>query len=111
MGHVAVPEPTSAGRRGEELRSTWQHRSSTQQGGPWEVPELKVREHPPSTSTINVKMSTAGPREVPELKVRECNACGARPSGRAVNCCKNLGTNAQRVVRTHFTLTQVGHFY
>jgi hypothetical protein len=27
-----------------------------------------------------------------------------------VNGCRNLGTNAQRVVRTHFTLTQVGHF-
>jgi hypothetical protein len=33
MGHVAAPEPTSAGRRGPELRNTWQRRSSTQQGG------------------------------------------------------------------------------
>jgi hypothetical protein len=33
MGHVAAPEPTSAGRRGPELRNTWQHQSSTQQGG------------------------------------------------------------------------------
>jgi hypothetical protein len=30
--------------------------------------------------------------------------------GRVVNGCRNLGTNGQRVVRTHFTLTQVGHF-
>jgi hypothetical protein len=30
---VAAPEPTSAGRRGPELRNTWQRRSSTQQGG------------------------------------------------------------------------------
>jgi hypothetical protein len=33
MGHVAALEPTSAGRRGPELRNTWQRRSSTQQGG------------------------------------------------------------------------------
>jgi hypothetical protein len=57
--------------------------------GPWEVPELKVREHLPSREnvgggppggagaegpgapTINVRTSTTGPREVPELKVRE----------------------------------------
>jgi hypothetical protein len=31
--HVATPEPTSTGRRGPELRNTWQRRSSTQQGG------------------------------------------------------------------------------
>jgi hypothetical protein len=33
MGHVAASEPTSAGRRGPELRNTWQRWSSTQQGG------------------------------------------------------------------------------
>jgi hypothetical protein len=33
MGHVAASEPTLAGRRGLELRNTWQRRSSTQQGG------------------------------------------------------------------------------
>jgi hypothetical protein len=65
----------------------------------------------PGAPTINVKTSTTGPREVPELEIRESSACGARPSGKAVNACKNLGTNAHRVVRTHFTLTQVGHFY
>jgi hypothetical protein len=32
MGHVAAPEPTSSGRRGTELRDTWQCRSSPQQG-------------------------------------------------------------------------------
>jgi hypothetical protein len=32
-GHVAAPEPTSTGRRGPELRNTWQRRSSTPQGG------------------------------------------------------------------------------
>jgi hypothetical protein len=53
----------------------------------------------------------AGSQEVPELEIRERSAYGARPSGGAVNGCKNLGTNAQRVVKTHFTLTQVGHFY
>jgi hypothetical protein len=33
MGHVAALESTSTGRRGPELRNTWQRRSSTQQGG------------------------------------------------------------------------------
>jgi hypothetical protein len=32
MEHVVAPEPTSAGRRGLELRNVWQLRSSTQQG-------------------------------------------------------------------------------
>jgi hypothetical protein len=30
---VAAPEPTSTGRRGPELRNTWQRQSLTQQGG------------------------------------------------------------------------------
>jgi hypothetical protein len=51
-----------------------------------------------------------GPWEVPELKVQECSACGTRPSGRVVNGCRNLGTNAQRVIIIHFALTQVVHF-
>jgi hypothetical protein len=32
MGHVAAPELTLARRRGSELRDTWWHRSSIQQG-------------------------------------------------------------------------------
>jgi hypothetical protein len=28
QGHVAAPEPASSGRRGSELRNTWQRRSS-----------------------------------------------------------------------------------
>jgi hypothetical protein len=44
--------------------------------------------------TMNVKKSMTDPHEVPELEIRERSACGARPSGRAVNGCKNLGTNA-----------------
>jgi hypothetical protein len=64
----------------------------------------------PGAPTINVKTLTTGLREVPELKIRERSACRARPLGRAVNGCRNLGINAQKVVRTHFTLTQVGHF-
>jgi hypothetical protein len=32
MVHMAAPEPTSAGRRGLELRYTWRRWSSTQQG-------------------------------------------------------------------------------
>jgi hypothetical protein len=48
--------------------------------------------------------------EVPELEIRERSGCRARASGTAVNGCRKLGTNAQRVVRTYFTITQVGHF-
>jgi hypothetical protein len=65
----------------------------------------------PGAPTINVKTSMVGPQEVPELEIRERSACGARPWDRAVNGCRNLGTNAQRVVITQFTLTQVGHVY
>jgi hypothetical protein len=32
---------------------------------PWEVPELKIREHPPST----LRNVDDGPREVPELMI------------------------------------------
>jgi hypothetical protein len=71
-------------------------------GGCWR----QVRQRPP----LKLKTSMAGPREVSELEIRERNAYRARPSGRVVNGCRNLGTNAQRVIRTHFTLTQVGHF-
>jgi hypothetical protein len=35
--------------------------------GPWEVPELPIRERPPST----LRNIDGGPREVPELKIRE----------------------------------------
>jgi hypothetical protein len=75
--------------------------------GPLRGAGSKVRQLPPP----KLKMSMAGPREVPELEIWERNAFGARPSGRVVNGCRNLGTNAQRIVRTHFTLTQFGHFY
>jgi hypothetical protein len=30
VGYVAAPEPTSAGRRGPELRNAWRRQSSTQ---------------------------------------------------------------------------------
>jgi hypothetical protein len=32
-GHMAAPELTLSGKQGLELRDTWQHRSSHQQGG------------------------------------------------------------------------------
>jgi hypothetical protein len=51
-----------------------------------------------------------GPREVPELEIQERSTFQVRPLGRVMNSCRNLGTNAQRVIRTYFTLTQVGHF-
>jgi hypothetical protein len=66
----------------------------------------KIRQRPPP----KLKTSMAGPREVPELEIWEHSGSGAHPSGRAVNGCRNLGINTQRVVRTHFTLTQVGYF-
>jgi hypothetical protein len=47
----------------------------------------KVWQRPPPM----LRMSMAGPREVSELEIRERNAFGARPLGRAVNGCKNLG--------------------
>jgi hypothetical protein len=64
----------------------------------------------PTVATNNVEDVDGGPLGVPELEIQERSAFGSRPSGRVVNGCKNLGTNAQRVIRTHFTLTQVGHF-
>jgi hypothetical protein len=70
-----------------------------------------ARAEGPRALTINVKTSMTGLWEVPELEIRERIACGACPSDRAVNGCRNLRINAQRIVRTHFTLTQVGHFY
>jgi hypothetical protein len=33
IGHVAAPEPSSAGRRGPELLDTWRRRSPPEQGG------------------------------------------------------------------------------
>jgi hypothetical protein len=51
-----------------------------------------------------------GPREVPEMEIQKRSAIGARPLGRVMNSYRNLGTNAQRVVRKHLVLTHVGHF-
>jgi hypothetical protein len=51
-----------------------------------------------------------GPLEVPELEIRERSTFKAHPSSSVVNGCRNLGINTQRVVRTHFTLTQGEHF-
>jgi hypothetical protein len=45
------------------------------------------------------------------LEIQEHSSCGAHPSGMAVNGCRNIGINDQIVVRTIFTLTQLGHFY
>jgi hypothetical protein len=79
------------------------HRSPS---GTQEMLELKVQYHPPST----LRNVDGGPREASELEIQERSACEARPLGRVVNSCRNLVTNAQRVVRIYFTLTQVGHF-
>jgi hypothetical protein len=65
MGHVAAPEPTSAGKRGPKLRNTWQRWSSTQQEG-------EARGHETHDSTRahlgrEVRSGAAGHVEVPEL--------------------------------------------
>jgi hypothetical protein len=56
-------------------------------GGPPGGACSKVRQRPP----LKLKMSMVGSREVPELEIWECSAFGARPSGRVVNGCRNLG--------------------
>jgi hypothetical protein len=65
QGHVAAPEPTSAGMRGPELRNTWQRRSLTQQRG-------EVRGHETCGSTgahldRNARSRAARHVKVPEL--------------------------------------------
>jgi hypothetical protein len=41
MGHVAAPGPSRAGRRGPELRGTWQHRSPPEKGGEFQSCETR----------------------------------------------------------------------
>jgi hypothetical protein len=55
--------------------------------GPLEGAGGKVQQRSPPKLT----KSMAGPWEVPELEIQERSAFGARPSGRAVNGCRNLG--------------------
>jgi hypothetical protein len=62
----------------------------------------------PAATTTKDEDIDGGPQEVRELEIREHSAFGARPSGRAVNGCRNLRINAQRVVRTHFALLRLG---
>jgi hypothetical protein len=76
--------------------------------GPREVSEVEVRERPPSTLR-NVDGGLPGGTEA-GLGFEGTQCLRSPPSRRAVNDCRNLGTNAQIVVRTHFTVTQVGHF-
>jgi hypothetical protein len=64
----------------------------------------KVRQRSPP----ELKTSMVGPREVSELEIRKRSAFLARPSSRAMNGYRNVGTNAQTVVRTYFTLTHGG---
>jgi hypothetical protein len=92
------------GRCWRQVRQRLPPKLKTSTAGPREMSELEVRECPPSI------LRNVGPRELSELKIRERNACGACPSDRAVNDCRSLGINAQRLIRTHFSLIQVGHF-
>jgi hypothetical protein len=55
VGHMAAPELTSAKRRGTELRDTWQHRNSPQQGG-----EVQARGTRGSTGAHLIKEARSG---------------------------------------------------
>jgi hypothetical protein len=74
MGHVAAPEPTSAGKQGPELRNVWRRRSSTQQGD-------EARGHGPRGSTgahlrKEVRSTAAG--HVAALKPTSAGRCGLK---------------------------------
>jgi hypothetical protein len=73
--------------------------------GPLGVLEARTGNDHPEVEDVD-----GGALGVLELEIRECGTFRARPSGRVVNGCRNLGTNVERVVRTHFTLTQFGYF-
>jgi hypothetical protein len=45
----------------------------------------------PAVATSEVEDVDGGPREVTKLEIRVRSAFGARPSGKAVNGCRNLG--------------------
>jgi hypothetical protein len=76
--------------------------------GPREVPELEVRERPLSTLR-KVDGGPLGGVEAGDLGAPTNNAKKRRQH--APERCRRWRsrTNAQRVVRTHFTLSQVGH--
>jgi hypothetical protein len=57
MGYVAAPEPTSAGRRGPELRNTWQRRSSLLGEGELEAMGHVAASEPTSTERRGPKLS------------------------------------------------------
>jgi hypothetical protein len=48
----------------------------------------------PPAAITEVGDINGGALGVPELEIQERSACEARPSGRTVNGCRNLGTNA-----------------
>jgi hypothetical protein len=54
-----------------------------------------------------------GPQEVPEVEIRERSACGAHPSDRAVNDCKNrdaqLGAQLGELVHSVMVEQLPGH--
>jgi hypothetical protein len=129
QGHVDDrPREVLATRSDSGHHRSWRRRWLA----PWGMSELKIWErwqHGLTAATTEVEDIHGGPPRGccqhvrqrtppklktsiggPELEIRERSAFGARPSGRAMNGCRNLETNAQRVVRMHFTLTQVGHF-
>jgi hypothetical protein len=71
---VAASEPTSLGRRGPELRNTWQRRSPPQQGG-------EVRSYGPRGSTrahLNKEVRSGAAGHVAAPKPTSAGRCGPK---------------------------------
>jgi hypothetical protein len=62
MGHVAVSELTSLGRQGQELRDTWQRRSSPQQGGEVRAAGHVAASEPTSVGRCGLKLQRMSQR-------------------------------------------------
>jgi hypothetical protein len=82
-GHVTASEPTSTGRRGPELRNTWQHRSS-----PLEKAEPRAMGHvvalePTSTGRRGPELRNAWRRRSSTQQGDETRGHGPRDSTRA----------------------------
>jgi hypothetical protein len=72
--HMTAPEPTSAGRRGPELRNMWRRRSSTQQGD-------EARGHGPRGSTgvhLSKEVRSGATGHVAASKSTSAGRCGPK---------------------------------
>jgi hypothetical protein len=74
MEHVKAPEPTSAGKRGPELRDTWQRRSSPQQGD-----EVQSRgTHGSDGADLDKEARFSAVRHVPAPDPTSTEMCGPK---------------------------------